>query len=84
MPRVNLGRDRYADSVAATSKIIQKAMIDKDMKFKKEAAQVIGMDADTFAKKLRTGTWTHKELFTIAAVFKISNDDLLLMLGRRA
>ena len=58
-------------------------MVDKDMRWKKQAAEAIGMGEGTFGKKLDTGTWTHKELFTIASVFNISNDDLLLMLGRK-
>ena len=84
MPKVKLGRDSYAECVKATAKIIDHAKVEKDMKFQREVAQAIGMSANTFRTKMRTGTWTHKELFTIANIFKISDDDLLRMMGRKA
>lgn len=84
MPKTNLGRDKYAECVKATAKIIDHAKIEKDMKFRGQVAEALGMSATTFSAKMRTGTWTHKELFTIANVFNISDDDLLRIMGRKA
>lgn len=87
MPRVNLGKDpialqreRLADT---TAKIIRKAMIDRNMRYGKDVADLVKMNRNTFAYKMRAGSWSQMDLMLLVAALKIPADDALQLLGVR-
>ena len=87
MPRVNLGKDpielqreRLADT---TAKIIRKAMIDRNMRYGKDVAELVKMNRNTFSYKMRSGSWSQMDLMLLVSALKIPADDALQLLGVR-
>ena len=87
MPRVNLGKDplelqreRLADT---TAKIIKKAMIERNMRYGKDVADLVKMNRNTFASKMRAGSWSQMDLMLLVSALKIPADDALQLLGVR-
>ena len=65
MPRVNLGKDpielQRERLAHTTAKIIRKAMIDRNMRYGKDVADLVKMNRNTFAYKMRAGSWSQMD-----------------------
>ncbi len=85
MPRVKLQRPTEAqrlESIAAeTSKVIRLAMVRQDIPYVIDLAGMVGMANATLAAKLKTGSWTQKDLCKLIAVLRIPPEEALKMLG---
>lgn len=66
-----------------TSKIVRLAMVRRDIPYIIDLAGMIGMGNSTLAAKLKTGSWTQKDLCKLVSVLKIPPEEAVRMLGVR-
>jgi len=87
MPRVKLQKPAEAEHLASiaadTSKIIRQAMIQRDVPYIIDLAALIGMTNSTLSLKLKTGSWTQKDLCKLVTVLHIPPEEAVRMLGVR-
>jgi len=87
MPRVKLQKpteaERLASIAADTSKIIRQAMIERDVPYIIDLAALIGMGNSTLSLKLKTGSWTQKDLCRLVTALHIPPEEAVRMLGVR-
>lgn len=87
MPRVKLQKpseEEQMNSIAEeTSKIVRLAMVRRDIPYIIDLAGMIGMGNSTLAAKLKTGSWTQKDLCKLVSVLKIPPEEAVRMLGVR-
>lgn len=85
MPRIRKPQPSEAERqraiISETQKIIEKAMIDADIRFYRDAAHKVGLKPSTFTSKLKEGTWTQRDLCNVIRAFGIGEHDALKMLG---
>jgi len=87
MPRVKLQKpteaERLASIAADTQKVIRRAMIERDVPYMIDLAALIGMRNQTLSLKLKTGSWTQKDLCRLVAALHIPPEEAVRMLGVR-
>lgn len=66
-----------------TNKIIRIFMIERDIKYDIQLADMVGINRGTFSAKMKNGTWTQRDLCKIVAALKIPACDAAKMLGVR-
>ena len=72
---------RELDRINATTKAIEKAMIDKDIRRREELAVMIDMPLSTFNLHMRNGRWTVPQMARIFRALNMSLDDAGIVLG---
>lgn len=75
--------ERLAMIAAETTKIIKIAMIERNVEYDQDLADMIGMQRGTLSAKMKRGTWTQRDLCKIVAALKISGNDAARMLGTK-
>ncbi len=87
MPRVKLQKPTEAERLASiavdTRKIIRQAMILRDVPYIIDLAALIGMGNSTLSLKLKTGSWTQKDLCKLVTALRIPPEEAVRMLGVR-
>lgn len=87
MPRVKLQRPTEDERLAAiakeTSQVIRVAMVQREIDYVIDLAALIGMTNSTLSAKLKTGSWTQKDLCKLVSVLKIPPEEAVKMLGVR-
>lgn len=87
MPRVKLQKqsetERLNSIAAETGRIIRMAMIRQEIPYMIDLAGMISMANATLAAKLKSGSWTQKDLCKLVSVLKIPPEDAVKMLGVR-
>lgn len=72
---------RELDRINATTKAIEKAMIDKDIRRREDLAVMIDMPLSTFNLHMRNGRWTVPQMARIFLALDMSLDDAGIVLG---
>jgi len=87
MPRVKLQKPTEAERLAAiateTSKIVRLAMIRQDVRYLIDLAPLIGIDYRTLSAKLKSGSWTQRDLCRLVSALHIPPEEAVRMLGVR-
>ncbi len=85
MPRVKrqkLSEEERLTAIAAeTSKIVRLAMVRQDIPFLIDLAGMIGIANATLSAKLKTGSWTRKDICKLVSVLRIPPEGAARMLG---
>lgn len=88
MPKVKLVKPTEAERLTAvskeTAKLIRQYMIEREIKYDMEMADMIEMNRGTFSSKMKEGTWTQRDLCRIVKALRIPADEALRMLGMSA
>ena len=72
---------RELDRINATTKAIEKAMIDKDIRRREDLAVMIDMPLSTFNLHMQNGRWTVPQMARIFRALNMSLDDAGIVLG---
>lgn len=87
MPKVKLQKPSEEERLAAiateTSKIVRLAMVRQDIPYLIDLAGMIGMANATLSAKLKTGSWTQKDLCKLITTLRIPPEEAVRMLGVR-
>ncbi len=85
MPRVKRQKlseeERLAAIAAETSKIVRLVMVRQDIPFLIDLAGMIGIANTTLSAKLKTGSWTQKDICKLVSVLSIPSEEAARMLG---
>jgi len=73
--------ERLASIAADTSKIIRQAMIRRDVPYLIDLAALTGMGNSTLSLKLKTRSWTQKDLYRLVTALRIPPEEAVRMLG---
>lgn len=87
MPRVKLQKpteeERILSIADETRKIIRQAMIERGVEYMIDLAALIGMGNGTLSAKLKTGSWTQKDLCKLVSALHIPPEEAVRMIGGR-
>lgn len=87
MPRVKLKKpseeERLNSIAEETRLIVRHAMVRRDIPYLVDLADMIGMANATLSAKLKTGSWTQKDLCKLVSALRIPPEDAARMLGVR-
>ena len=73
--------ERLESIALETSRIVRLAMVRRDIPYIIDLAGMMGMGNSTLATKLKTGSWTQRDLCKLVSVLKIPPEEAVRMLG---